>query len=60
MIHAISEEIKDIQDSLNSSINYLRYSYILEDKEERDFVCKEIKAKINLLKQHLNELIDYE
>lgn len=60
MLYAIFETIENIQDSLNSSIDYLGYSYILEDKEERDFICKEIKAKINLLKSHLDELINYE
>ena len=60
MLHTISKKIEDTRNSINSNITYLRYSYILEDKEERDFICKEIKEKINLLKSHLDELINYE
>jgi hypothetical protein len=60
MIHTIYEKIEKIQEYLNNSINYLGYTYILEDKEERDFTCKIIKEHIKLLEKHLNELIDYE
>lgn len=60
MIHTIYEKIENIQESLNSDIEYLGYTYIIEDKEERNFVCKEIKEKIKVLEKHLNELIDYE
>lgn len=59
MLHNIFEKIKYIQDSLNNNINYLGHSYILEDKEERVFICNLIKEKIKVLETHLNELINY-
>ena len=60
MLHTISEKIENTRDSINSNITYLRYSYILEDKEERIFLCNLIKEKLKILEKHLNELINYE
>lgn len=60
MLHIISEKIENTIDSINSNITYLGYSYILEDKEERIFLCNLLKEKLKRLEKHLNELIDYE
>lgn len=60
MIYTIYEQIENIQETLNSDIEYLGYTYILEDKEERVFTCNLIKEKLKILEKHLNKLIDYE